>query len=422
MDGVLVIGGGWAGCAAALAAVRRGVRVTLLERTDMLLGTGLVGGIYRNNGRLTAFLEAKALGCAALFDLMDIAARHHNIDFPGHKHASLYDVALVEPLVRKALTAAGVTVKFGARATDVILSENRLYEVQLEDGNTFAAAAFVEATGTAGGQLNCGRFGNGCVVCVLRCPAFGPRVSIAAKAGVLELAGVREDGRPGSFSGSCKLLKESLNLPLREKLEQDGVLVIPLPPQLRHAKLEHKACQQYNLPAYRDNLVILDTGQAKLMSSYFALERLRTVPGLENARFADPYAGGRGNSIRYTAISPRDNSLKVEGLDNLFCAGEKAGFIVGHTEAVITGSLAGYNAAARARGDDPLILPPALACGDLIDYAATSRVSPKAKVRRITFSGAEYFTRMLKLGFYTVDETEVRARVEKAGLYEVFGG
>jgi len=27
-----------------------GADVTLLERTDMLLGTGLVGGIFRNNG------------------------------------------------------------------------------------------------------------------------------------------------------------------------------------------------------------------------------------------------------------------------------------------------------------------------------------------------------------------------------------
>ncbi|MDT8378651.1 MAG: FAD-dependent oxidoreductase [Desulfotignum sp.] len=59
---VIVIGGGWAGCAAAVSAVKQGAEVVLLERTDMLLGTGLVGGIMRNNGRLTATEELKAMG------------------------------------------------------------------------------------------------------------------------------------------------------------------------------------------------------------------------------------------------------------------------------------------------------------------------------------------------------------------------
>ena len=48
---VVVVGGGWSGCAAALSARKQGAEVTLLERTDMLLGTGLVGGIVQNNGR-----------------------------------------------------------------------------------------------------------------------------------------------------------------------------------------------------------------------------------------------------------------------------------------------------------------------------------------------------------------------------------
>ena len=58
MTKIVVIGGGWAGCAAAVAARQAGADVTLLERTDMLLGTGLVGGIMYNNGRLSAAWEA----------------------------------------------------------------------------------------------------------------------------------------------------------------------------------------------------------------------------------------------------------------------------------------------------------------------------------------------------------------------------
>ena len=54
---VIIVGGGWSGCAASLSARKRGAEVVLLERTDMLLGTGLVGGIMRNNGRFTAAEE-----------------------------------------------------------------------------------------------------------------------------------------------------------------------------------------------------------------------------------------------------------------------------------------------------------------------------------------------------------------------------
>ena len=57
MTDLVIVGAGWAGCAAAVAAAKQGARVRLLERTDMILGTGLVGGILRNNGRLTAALE-----------------------------------------------------------------------------------------------------------------------------------------------------------------------------------------------------------------------------------------------------------------------------------------------------------------------------------------------------------------------------
>ena len=49
MAKVVVIGGGWAGCAAAIAAKKAGADVLILEKTDLLLGLGNVGGIMRNN-------------------------------------------------------------------------------------------------------------------------------------------------------------------------------------------------------------------------------------------------------------------------------------------------------------------------------------------------------------------------------------
>ena len=66
---VIVIGGGWGGVAAALEAASLKAETLLLERTDMLLGTGLVGGIMRNNGRFTAAEEMICLGGGKLFSL-----------------------------------------------------------------------------------------------------------------------------------------------------------------------------------------------------------------------------------------------------------------------------------------------------------------------------------------------------------------
>jgi glycine/D-amino acid oxidase-like deaminating enzyme len=107
MAKIVIIGGGWAGCAAAITAKKAGGDVHLFERTDMLLGLGNVGGIIRNNGRYTAAEETMLLGAAELFEITDRCSRHKNLDFPGHKHCSLYDVAIIEAQVRKLIKTMG---------------------------------------------------------------------------------------------------------------------------------------------------------------------------------------------------------------------------------------------------------------------------------------------------------------------------
>ena len=53
----------------------------------------------------------------------------------------------------------------------------------------------------------------------------------------------------------------------------------------------------------------------------------------------------------------------------LLCAGEKSGLFVGHTEAIITGSLAGHNSVRLDKGIKLLELPVNLAIGDIISFA-----------------------------------------------------
>jgi hypothetical protein len=421
---IIVIGGGWSGCAAAVAAARQGADVTILERTDMLLGTGLVGGIFRNNGRFTAAEEMIAMGGGEMFDAMEACKTHANVEFPGHHHASLYNIATIEPEVQRVLARAGVKVQYQKRITDVEMDGRRIVAVRTKknEGNErFEADAFVETTGTAAVVNVCAQYGNGCSMCILRCHTFGIRVGIASRCGVKEIEGHKGE-QVGAMSGSCKLLKESLAPEIVEKLNRTGVVVVPIPQTGNGSgeKLEIKACQQYALPEYRDNIVLLNTGHAKLMTPYFPQSDLRKVPGFENARFEDPYSGGVGNSIRFVGMAPRDDALKVDGVDNLFCAGEKAGLLVGHTEAVVTGVLAGHNAARHLLGEAPLVLPDTLCIGDAIRHVREEMQTEKGLGLKYTFSGSVYFDRMKELGSYTTEVAAIRQRVEQAGLTNVF--
>lgn len=333
MSKVIIIGGGWAGCAAAISAKKAGASVTILERTDLLLGLGNVGGIMRNNGRYTATEEAIVLGAKELFELTDKYSTHKDIDFPGHKHATIYNVTKIEKPVRDMILDMGIEVRFFSRVVDVELEDNNIKKVILEDGEKLEADAFVETTGSSGPMGNCTKYGNGCAMCVLRCPAFGGRVSITSRCEIEDMIGQRKNDEYGAFSGSMKLLKESLSEEIQKQLNENGCSVVPLPDELVNAeKLDIKVCQQYNLPEFSENVVLIDTGHAKLMTPFYNLEKLRSIPGFENAIIVDPYAGGKANSIRYLSVAPRDNYMRAKGIGNLFVAGEKSGFYVGHTE------------------------------------------------------------------------------------------
>jgi len=327
----------------------------------------------------------------------------------------------MEPLVRKVLQNYGITIRTRSRVVDVVKYGRKLQALVLDSGEAIAGEAFVDATGTAGPMGNCLRYGNGCAMCILRCPAFGPRVSVAARAQVKEMMGLKADGSFGAMSGSCKLNKGSLSPDLRERLEREGAVVIPVPEGMtRNASLGRKACSQYAIAEYAANIVLLDTGHAKLMTSYFPLEELRAIPGLENARYEDPYAGGMGNSVRYLGIAPCDNALKVEMIDNLFAGGEKSAILVGHTEAIVTGLLAGHNAVRHCLDMPYLELPRSLAAGDFIAFVHEQMKSRDGLRLRYTFSGSVYYERMKVIFLYSTDRKVIGERVAQAGLSDVY--
>lgn len=418
---IVIVGGGWAGCAAAYSAAMVGAEVTLLEKTDMLLGTGLVGGIMRNNGRYTAIEEIAAMGGKELVRLIDGTARHRWVNFPGHKHATLYDVTRIEPIIRSFLTQKGVRLRLQTRMTNTVLNNNCLTGIITSSEETIKGDVFIDATGTAGPSNNCSRFGTGCAMCILRCPTFGPRVSLTARTGIKEITAGREFWHFEAISGSCKLDKKSLAPWLVNNIERDGVSVIKLPEDIKKENLlDRKACQQYNLKDYAENLILLDTGHIKLMSPYFALEGLRSIDGFANARYADPYSGGNGNSVRFMAMAPASEELLVKNTSNLFCAGEKTGLLVGHTEAIVTGMLAGHNAARMLKGKGLIKLPDATAAGGIISYMLTMMKTKEGLKNKYTFSGSVYFQRMLDFGLYTTNLEAIGNRIRHQGLEGYF--
>lgn len=417
---VIIVGGGWAGCAAAVSAKKSGGEVTLLERTDMLLGTGLVGGIMRNNGRYTATEELIAMGGGEIFKIVDDNSRHKNIDFPGHEHANLYDIGKTPSAILNYLKEMGINIVFQSRVTKVNLENDKILSVEDAASNIYEGDVFIDATGTAGPMNNCVKYGNGCAMCALRCPSFGGRVSLTGLTGVTEYIGKKANGQIGAMSGSCKLYKESLSDEIVDELNTEGVAVIPIPDELIEDHLDIKACQQYALKEFKKNVILLDTGHAKLMTPFYSMEKLRLIPGFENARYEDPYSGGKGNSMRFFAMAPRDNALKVKGINNLFCAGEKAGLLVGHTEAIVTGTLAGYNSIKFCQGENLLEIPRELAIGEAIAYVEEQMNTEEGLGKKYTFSGSVVFDRMKDLGLYTTNIHEIENKVEELGLKNIF--
>jgi hypothetical protein len=419
---MVVIGAGFAGCAAAISAAKAGAKVTLLERMDMLTGIGLAAGVMRTNGRFTAAEEMIAMGGGDMFEVCDSITRHHAICYPGQDHLSLYDVLKIESATEKALKKAGVEIRLKSRARDVKKDGEALTAVVLDSGEEIKGDAFVDTTGTAGGMANCRKYGYGCVCCFLRCPTFGGRVSIASKAGVKEKRSLRGQDDFGGVSSAFHLAKESVDPEIIQEVEQKGVVMIPLPPELVHwEKFQHLTPAHSPVRGPIENMYLLDNGLCKITTQqWMPLEELRSVKGFEYARMIDPYSGGIGNSIRFMAMTPRDNTLQVKGVPNLFCAGEKAGQIVGLTEAIVTGVLAGHNAVRRATGKTCLELPRSLCIGDYIAYVPEYMQTEEGQRKRISFRGGRYFNMMKESGAYTTDIPVIHKRVADAGLTGVF--
>ena len=91
-----------------------------------------------------------------------------------------------------------------------------------------------------------------------------------------------------------------------------------------------------------------------------------------------------------------------------------------HTEAICTGALAGHNSVRYALGIPLLILPDSTCIGDIISYANEKAKSREGRKARYTFSGSVYLKRMKSLGLYTTSIEEIKNRINKLNLDNIF--
>lgn len=147
-DEVLILGGGVAGCAAAIALARKGRSVTLIEREPTprhkVCGEFLSGEALEDLHALG--IDVASLGAVPLNYVRLAAARRAAeapLPFPA---ASLTRKALDTALIAEAI-AAGVNMKRGRSVQSLSRTTGKLWQAKLDDDTTYEAPDAFLATG-----------------------------------------------------------------------------------------------------------------------------------------------------------------------------------------------------------------------------------------------------------------------------------
>ncbi|MBI4257528.1 MAG: FAD-dependent oxidoreductase [Thaumarchaeota archaeon] len=441
MPKVIVVGGGFSGVSAAACAHHAGAEVVLVERTDQLLGVGLHSGIFYNDGRMAAVEELKAMGGGYIFHILETPPvlthprtemKWAGVEELAHRHGEnhIFHCMKAETAIRKYLRDIGIEVILADKAVDVAMGKaqddqgGKMLAVKLEKGKVLAGDAFVDTTGGAGGIDICVEYGYGCVECMLRCNSFGDRVSIATKAGAPELRKIRDAKHGGGFgalSSATSFYDDSIDPELLEIVKREGSWKVEIPEEIQNMM---KIGLSTNLPYDPSHVKMVKMAYPGFFKAngmvYMPLEDVRKIPGFEHARFADPLGGGVGNAVRFMSMAPRENSLRAFGFSNLFVGGEKSGPNVGIQEAVVTGAIAGHNAARSAFNKELLVLPRTTLLGDFIALVQEVMESEKGLMETYSFMKPTFRRRMGEKGWWakTVPQAieEAKQRIAAAAL------
>jgi tRNA uridine 5-carboxymethylaminomethyl modification enzyme len=399
---VVVVGAGHAGCEAAMAAARMGLRTALftfnLDLIAQMSCNPAIGGIAK--GHLVREVDALGGIMGEVADAVGIQFRLLNTSRGPAVWSprAQCDKRLYRVKMRQILEAqANLHIK-QAEVVDLIIDKDEagartLRGLRLRDGRTVFAGAVVITTGTfLNGLIHCGEENY---------PAGRsgepPSVLLGESLKRLGLRGCRlKTGTPPRLDGrsidwskfteqpgdadptpfsfrtttlpqkqvSCHIAfttPETLRI-IRENVSRSPMYsgqITGIGPRYcpsiedKVVRFPDKEQHQFFLePEGLDTNEVYVNGMSTSLPMEVQYEVVRSIPGLENAEMLRP-----GYAIEYDAIDPTelDRSLAVKQIWRLFLAGQING-TSGYEEAACQGLMAGINAALLVRGEAPFTL------------------------------------------------------------------
>lgn len=389
---LIVIGGGHAGCEAALAAARLGVKTTLITMSpDTIAAMSCNPAIGGPAAKSHLVRELDALGgqMARVIDCSYLNIRHLN-ESRGPAVAALraqadkkvYQTNMILQLERQ----ENLAVKQGL-VTDLLVNDGKAVGVILKSGLQIDTQAVILATGTfLGGQIVMGniKYSGG-----RQGEPAAPELSDNLKRHGLKLRRFQTATPPRIHRRSINF--QSLNpQPLTEKewgFSWDGLggprqeypcwvsqttpeTIRVIQENLKYSPIQSgavtgkgpKFCPSIDrkvlrFPAKTDHQIFLEPesqfteevyllGLTTAMPEWIQESILKTIPGLENVEIIRP-----GYAVEYDCLDSFQfySSLESKVISGLFTAGQING-TSGYEEAAVQGLIAGINAARKILG------------------------------------------------------------------------